>query len=140
MIGTIPLPFMGGSGGLCVRVTPEAGLAMPMGYLASSGEGEAKADELGFGYMESASYDPGALADFYERIPRPKEGTVSRVFDPGRIMPEKTRAQAEVMRNARTFVVTTSEFEKIRRRLAAFPSAGAKTRDSQPSLKKQAGK
>lgn len=140
MIGTIPLLFVGGLGGLCIRGTAEAGLAMPMGYLAGSREGEAKADELGLGYLESAGYDPGALADFYERMPRPKVGSVSRVFDPGRIMPEKTRTQAEIMRNARTFVVTTSEFEEIRQRVAALPSAGAKTGDSQPSLKNQAGK
>jgi hypothetical protein len=55
-------------------------------------------------------------------------------------MPEKTRTQGEGMRNARTFVVTTSEFDEIRQRVAALPPADAKTRDSQPSLRKQAGK
>ena len=138
MTGAIPLLFMGG-GGLCVRGTPGAGLAMPMGYLARSSEGEVKAGDLGLGYMESAGYDPGALADFYERIPKPKAGTVSRVLDLGLTIPETTRTRAEAIRNARMFVVTTSQFQEIQRRTAGLPSPAGAIRDGQPSLLRKDG-
>ena len=106
---------------------------MPVGYLASSRETEAKADELALAYMESAGYDPGALPDFYERIPKRKPGSASRVFDPGMTMPEATRTQAESMRNARIFVVNTSEFEETRRKVAALAPAQAAARANPPS-------
>ena len=106
--GAIPLLFMGG--GLCVRVPAHAagvGLAIPTWYLAASRETEAQADELGLDYMQNAGYDPGALADFYGRIPK--------------IMPESTRIKADSMRNGRSFVVTTSEFAEIQRKVADLP-------------------
>jgi predicted Zn-dependent protease len=135
---TIPLLFMG-PGGLCVRGpagASGAGLAMPVGYMAASRTTEAKADELGLGYLDTAGYDPGALADFYGRIPKAKAGTASRVFDPGLTMPEATRAQAEEMRNARVFVVNTSEFEDVQRKAAGLAPAQAAVRGDAPSLKK----
>ena len=110
---------------------------MPMASLATSRDSEAKADELALGYMQSTGYDPGALVDFYGRIPKPQRGAVSRVFDPGLTVPESARAEAESMRNARTFVVTSSEFEEIQRRVAALlPHAVPRT---VPSLRRSGG-
>jgi predicted Zn-dependent protease len=139
----IPLLFVGGRGGFCARSSgrpPGAGLAIPIGYLASSRETEVRADELALCYLESAGYDPGALADFYGRTAKAAPGTVRRVFDQGLIMPESTRTQAEAMRNARMFVVNTSEFEEIRRKVAALPSPVAPTHANQPSLKRKDGR
>jgi predicted Zn-dependent protease len=135
-IGTIPLVFMGG--GLCVRgpARSPVGLAMPMGYLASSRETEAKADELALAYLESAGYDPGALPDFHDRIAKRKPGSMPRVFDRGLAISEATRTQAESMRNARIFVVNTSEFEEVRRKVAALAPAQAVVPADPPSLKK----
>jgi Zn-dependent protease with chaperone function len=144
-LGTIPLVFMGYGGGLCVRGTARqfgaVGMAMPMEVLATSREMESKADALGLGYMEKAGYDPGALADFYERIPNPNPGNISRVFDPGMFVPESTRSQAELVRNARAFVVTTSYFDDIRRRVKGLPPAPAPALapGDRPSLKRVAG-
>ena len=69
----IPLIFMG-SGGLCMR---GPAVAMPNEQMAATRVTEAKADELGLGYLDAAGYDPGALADFYGRLPK------SQRFDPG---------------------------------------------------------
>jgi predicted Zn-dependent protease len=140
--GTIPLFFMGSAGGLCARGTPgplgAVGLAMPMGALATNRETESKADELGLGYMEKAGYDPGALADFYERMPKPKPGSISKVFDPGVVFPESTRTQAEALRNNRTFVVTTSEFDDMQRRVAELPRP-TPAPENRPSLQRAPG-
>lgn len=128
--GTIPLASIG-AGGLCVRCGLHSvcmGVAIPMAFLATNRDREAKADELALGYMQNAGYDPGALVDFYGRMPKPERGAVSQVFDLGLTMPESTRAAAESMRNARSFIVTSSEFEEIQRRMAALlPNAVPRT-------------
>jgi predicted Zn-dependent protease len=134
------LTFMG-DGGLCVRCGLRShcvGTALPMASLAASRDSETRADELALGYMQSAGYEPGALVDFYGRMPKPQPGAVSRVFDLGLTMPESTRAEAESMRNARIFVVTSSEFEEMQRKVAALlPNAAPRT--SVPSLRRSGG-
>lgn len=114
-IGTIPLVFLGGGGGICMRGSSH--MAIPMGTIATGREIESKADLLGLDYMEKAGYDPGALPDLFERILKRRPGSVSQVFDTG-TMPAATRTQAEAMRTGRSFVVSTSEFRDIQRRLA----------------------
>jgi predicted Zn-dependent protease len=122
--GGIPLIFMGG--GLCVRGTSREsvamGVAIPIGLLATTRDTESRADVLGLEYMEHAGYDPGALVDFYEGV----------------LGPGSTRSQANLIRNRRAFVVTTSAFDDIRRRVKALSPAPAPASDSieRPSLKK----
>ena len=131
-LNSVPLLFMGW-GGLCVRVPPPApgaGVAMPMGYLAASRENEAKADALGLGYMQAAGYDPGALADFYERIKWPRSAGSTTVSP-------STRTAADSMRNARPFLVSSSEFAAIQRKLTPSPlPAHAQPPATVPSLER----
>jgi predicted Zn-dependent protease len=132
--GTIPLTFMGGQCVRCGLHSACMGMAIPMGFLATSRDREAKADQLALGNLQNAGYDPGALVDFYGRMTKPQPGAVSRVFAQGQTVSESTRAEVESMRNARVFVVTRSEFEEIQRRVAP-PLANAVRRTSVPSLR-----
>jgi len=111
------------TGGQCVRCGLHSlctAPAIPMAFLATSRDREGKADELALGYMQNAGYDPRALADFYGRIAKAQRGAVARVFDVGLLMPESTRVEAESMRNARSLIVTSSDFEDIQSRVAAL--------------------
>jgi len=133
--GTIPLTFMGGQCVRCGLHSACMGMAIPMAFLATSRDREAKADELALGYMQNAGYDPGALVDFYARMTKPQPGAVSRVFAQGQTVSESTRTEVDSMRNAHVFVVTSSEFEEIQRKVAA-PLANAVRRTSVPSLRR----
>jgi predicted Zn-dependent protease len=134
--GTVSLAFM--ANGRCARCGLHSacvGIAMPMAFLAASRDREAEADELALGYMQSAGYDPGALVDFYGRMAKPQPGAVSRVFDQGQTVNESTRAEADSMRNAGVFVVTSSGFEEVQRRVAP-PVPNIVSRTSVPSLRR----
>jgi predicted Zn-dependent protease len=106
--------------GLCVRGRAMA-YPVPVGFLKRQGEDESQADLLGLDYLDKAGYDPGALADLFERIlagggkPSPSE--------PWLAFPASTRTRADALRNQRSVsVVNTSEFRDIQQRLAAlFP-------------------
>jgi predicted Zn-dependent protease len=112
--GQIPLIWYTG----CVRWSAR-GLAIPTGLVNRQAPLESQADQLGLGYMDKGSYDPEALADLFERmlsqIRKPS------VFQPWATFPVSTRTCADTLRDQRSdYLVTTSEFREIQRRLAAI--------------------
>lgn len=111
-------PFLGSQGwmGLCMRGVERP--VIPMGTLVTQRDAESRADLLGLGYLEQAGYDPRALADFFERVPRQKHGSISRVFETWAVFPASTRSQAESMAVTRPVVLTTSEFAEVQQRVA----------------------
>jgi beta-barrel assembly-enhancing protease len=116
--GQIPLVWSGG----CLRGRARVGLAIPPAYLSRQAELESRADRLGLGYLEKAGYDPGALADLYERILAQGKPNVASVFQAS--FPASTRTDADVLRSQRSnYLVTTSEFREVQRRLEALPPA-----------------
>jgi predicted Zn-dependent protease len=52
----------------CLRLSA-GGFARPMGFIDRQAAIESQADQLGLGYLDKAGYDPGALADLFERAP-----------------------------------------------------------------------
>jgi predicted Zn-dependent protease len=104
-----------------------AGLGIPLTFLKFSRGFEAEADYLGVEYMYRAGYDPSAFVSFFEKLQameKKKPGTLSKAFDthpqtPDRI--EKSQAEIRKILPAKPqYVVTTSEFDDVKSRLAAI--------------------
>jgi predicted Zn-dependent protease len=124
-MASIPLIFIGGPIGYAGYEA--AGVALPMTFLKFSRDFEAQADFLGVQYMYKAGYDPSAFITFFEKIEamdKKKPGTLAKAFDthpqtPDRI--EKTQEEIATILPARPeYIVSTSEFDQVKARLAAL--------------------
>src|SRR5712691_11607225 len=122
---TIPLIFIGGPIGYAAY--EGAGLAVPLTFLKFSRGFEAEADYLGVEYMYKAGYDPSAFVSFFEKVQameKKKPGTISKAFDTHPQSPERIqKTQEEIARILPAkpeYVVTTSEFDEVKARLASI--------------------
>jgi predicted Zn-dependent protease len=122
-IGTIPLIFVGGGVGYAVRSA--VGLALPLTFLTFSRGFEREADYLGLQYMYKSGYDPQAFVSFFEKVQakeKKKPGSLAKAFashpqTPDRI--EETQREIATILPARPqYVVSTSEFDDVKSRLA----------------------
>jgi predicted Zn-dependent protease len=118
---SIALPY--GWTGYAIR--QGMGLAIPMGFLTFSRANEREADHLGLQYMYKAGYDPVAFVDFFEKIEtleKKKPGSIAKVFATHPMTDDRVRAaQDEIQRDLKPqpeYVVTTSEFNDVKARLA----------------------
>jgi hypothetical protein len=122
-LGTIPLIFIGGWAGY--GIYEAANIAIPMTFLEFSREFEAQADYLGLQYMYRAGYDPQAFVTFFEKIQdlqKHKPGAVARAFSdhpqtPDRIAHSQEEI-AKILPPRDEYLVTTSEFDEVKARLA----------------------
>src|SRR5579859_6368715 len=145
-LATIPLIFLGGWGGYAIQ--EGAGLLIPMGFLEFSRAFEAQADYLGLQYMYKAGYDPTAFVDFFEKIEtleKRKPGTISKVFEThpptGDRIGAAQKEIAEILKAKPEYVVTTSEFNDVKARLAMLEhrrklSDAASTDPNKPTLRR----
>lgn len=124
-LASIPFIFMGGAIGYAGYEA--MGLGIPVAFFKFSRGFEAEADYLGVEYMYRAGYDPSAFVSFFEKIQameKKKPGTLSKAFDshpqtPDRI--EKTQDEIrKILPAKQQYVVTTSEFDQVKARLAAI--------------------
>jgi predicted Zn-dependent protease len=120
---TIPLLFMGGWTGYAIRQA--AGLAIPMTFLTFSRGFEAEADLLGIQYLYKAGYDPGSYVDFFEKLQameKRKPGTLSKVFRSHPLtedrISESQNTIEKYLAEKPEYVLTTSEFDEVKERLA----------------------
>jgi beta-barrel assembly-enhancing protease len=124
-IGTIPLIFVGGGIGYAVRSA--AGLGLPMSFLMFQRGFEAEADYLGLQYMYKTGYDPQAFISFFEKVQaqeKKKPGTLAKAFSTHPQTPDRiTKSQEEISKilpAKQEYLVTTSEFDEVKARLAAL--------------------
>lgn len=144
-IGTIPLIFVGG--GIGYAIQSAAGLALPMTFLSFSRNFESEADYLGLQYMYKTGYDPNAFVQFFEKLQareKKKPGTLAKAFSTHPPTGDRiTKAQEEISRilPARPqYVVTTSEFDDVKARLASLENRRKVIDDksNRPSLRRTA--
>lgn len=143
-MASLPAIFMGGA--LGYGIYEGMGLGIPLTFLHFSRGFEAEADYLGIEYMYRAGYDPSAFVSFFEKIQameKKKPGTLSKAFDthpqtPDRI--EKSQDEIRKILPAKPqYVVTTSEFDEVKARLAAIENKHKVIDDkdsSKPSLRR----
>lgn len=122
-LGTIPLIFIGGWTGY--GIYEAASIGIPITFMRFSREFESQADFLGVEYMYRAGYDPQAFITFFEKIQaleKRKPGAVAKVFADHPQTPDRIlHTQEEIARflPARDeYLVTTSEFDDVKARLA----------------------
>jgi predicted Zn-dependent protease len=124
-IASVPLIFIGGWAGYGAYQAASVGI--PVTFMKFQRGFEAEADYLGLQYMYKSGYDPNAYITFFEKIQaqeKRKPGTLAKVFSdhpqtPDRI--EKSQEEIATILPARPqYLVTTSEFDEVKARLAAL--------------------
>jgi len=155
-LASIPLIFVGG--GIGYAGYEAAGIAGMFGILKFSRGFEAEADYLGIEYMYRAGYDPSAFVSFFEKVQameKKKPGTLAKAFDTHPQSADRIQKSQDEIRKIlpakQQYVVTTSEFDEVKSRLAAIEnkhklldekdsSKPSLRRTSNPSDKSEDGK
>ena len=124
-IGSIPLMIMTSGSYTGYGIYEAMQLAIPITFLQFSRNFEGEADWLGLQYMYRAGYDPQALIQFFEKIDaleKHKPGTLAKVFSDHPQTPDRIgRSEDEIatiMPARPEYMVTTSEFDDVKSRLA----------------------
>jgi predicted Zn-dependent protease len=124
-LASIPLIFMGGWAGYGVR--QGASVLIPIGFLSFSRGFESEADLLGLQYLYKAGYDPTAFVDFFEKLQsmeKKKPGTLAKVFSSHPLTDDRIKNSQkniqEILEAKPEYVVTTSEFNDVKARLASL--------------------
>jgi len=144
-LASIPLIFMGGWTGYGIR--QGASLLIPMGFLKFSRGFEKEADLLGLQYLYKAGYDPSAFIDFFEKLlaaEKRKPGTMAKVFashpPTGDRIKNAQKNIQQLLEEKPEYVVTTSEFNKVKARLMALENrhrVGKEEDEGRPRLRKR---
>lgn len=124
-LASLPLVFVGGPAGLAVRQIMTFGL--PVSFLKFSRDAEREADLLGLEYQWAAGYDPLALVQFLEKLhgrEKQKHSFLAKAFSTHPMTEDRIKkAQDEIgsiLLARDQYVVTTSEFEEVKARLASL--------------------
>ena len=122
-LGTIPLIFLGGYTGYGIYEAAQIGV--PLTFLQFSRDFEGQADFLGVQYMYRAGYDPQAFVTIFEKLEnleKTKPNIFARAFSTHPQTPERIEATqkeiAAILPPREEYVVTTSEFDDVKARLA----------------------
>jgi hypothetical protein len=148
-IGSIPLIIFTQGSWTGYGIYEAAQLAVPISFLEFSREFESEADWLGLQYMYKAGYDPQAFIQFFEKIDaleKHKPGTLAKVFADHPQTPDRIAHSEEeiatIMPARPDYVVTTSEFDDIKARLARIENKrklNDKGNDNKPTLRRVGG-
>jgi hypothetical protein len=124
-IGSIPLIIFTQGSWTGYGIYEATQLAIPISFLKFSRMDEAEADWLGLQYMYKAGYDPQAFIQFFEKIDaleKHKPGTLAKVFADHPQTPDRIAHSEEeiatIMPSRPDYMVTTSEFDDVKSRLA----------------------
>jgi beta-barrel assembly-enhancing protease len=124
-ISSIPLIIMTQGSWTGYGIYEASQLAIPITFLQFSRQFEAEADWLGLQYMYRAGYDPQAFIQFFEKLDALEKhhpGALAKVFADHPQTPDRiARSEDEIatiMPAKPDYVVTTSEFDDVKARLA----------------------
>jgi beta-barrel assembly-enhancing protease len=141
MAAMIAIPGWAGYG-----IYEASGLAIPLTFMQFSREFEAQADYLGVQYMYRAGYDPQAFVTFFEKIQnleKRKPGMVAKAFSSHPQTPDRIEHSqeeiAKILPPRDEYVVTTSEFDDVKARLARIENKRRltdKSNGAKPTLRR----
>lgn len=123
--------FLGGIPGLIYQNT--AGLGLLGLFMKFSRSAEEEADKLGVQYMYAAGYDPTAMATMFEKLEaknKKKPGFVAKAFSTHPAPPERRAAAlalAARFPEHDEYIISTSEFQRVKSRLLRLSNARAST-------------
>lgn len=127
-IAAIPALFIGGYWAQ-MGIQNALGLGLNLELMGITRESEREADQLGIQYLWNTGYDPNGFVSFFEKMKRHEKSQPSRLagwfrthpstddrivaaLDEQRFLPEKD-----------SYVINTSEFNRVRARLLAIDNA-----------------
>ena len=123
--------FLGGIPGMIYQNT--AGIGLLGVFMKFSRGAEEEADKLGVQYMYAAGYDPSAMATMFEKLEaknKKKPGFISRAFASHPAPPDR-RASALALAarfpEHEEYVISSSEFSRVKNRLLRLSNARAAT-------------
>jgi beta-barrel assembly-enhancing protease len=121
--------FLGGWPGVIYQNT--AGLGLLGAFMKFSRSAEEEADRLGVQYMYAAGYDPNAMATMFEKLEaknKKKPGLISKAFASHPAPPDRRAAAlalAARFPEREEYVISTSEFQRVKSRLLRLSNARA---------------
>ncbi len=143
-LSTVPLMFIGGY--TAYGLYEASQLAIPLSFLKFSREFEGQADWLGVQYSYRSGYDPQGLVTMFEKLQaleKNKPGVLAKAFADHPQTPDRiARSEEEIatILPARPdYLVTTSEFDTVKTRLARIQNKrkiDGKTDPSKPTLRR----
>ena len=128
--------FLGGIPGLIYQNT--AGLGLLGIFMKFNRGAEEEADKLGVQYMWAAGYDPTAMATMFEKLEaknKKKPGFIARAFATHPAPPDRrasSLALASRFPEHEEYVISTSEFQRVKGRLLRLSNARASTAGALP--------
>lgn len=126
---TIGSIFLGGLAGMAILNGAQFGALL--GFMKFSRSAEAEADMLGVQYLWAAGYDPNAMSTMFEKLAaknKKKPGTFSKLFEshPQSVdRMEATRQLVARFPDKEEYVLSTSEFQRVKNRLLRLSNARA---------------
>ena len=121
--------FLGGIPGMIYQNT--AGLGLLGIFMKFSRGAEEEADKLGVQYMYAAGYDPSAMSTMFEKLEaknKKKPGLIARAFATHPAPPDRRAAAlalAARFPEHEEYVISTSEFQRVKARLLRLSNARA---------------
>ncbi len=145
-IGMIPLIIMTQGSWTGYGIYEASQLAIPLTFLKFSRADEAEADYLGVQYMYKAGYDPQSFVTLFEKLDaleKHKPGTLAKAFSdhpqtPDRIANSEDEI-ATILPAKPEYIVTTSEFDDVKARLARLENKrkiNDKSNGNKPTLRR----
>lgn len=129
--------FLGGIPGMIYQNT--AGLGLLGIFMKFSRGAEEEADRLGVQYMYAAGYDPTAMATMFEKLEaknKKKPGVIAKAFSTHPAPPERRAAAlalAARFPEHEEYVISTSEFQRVKAKLLRLSNARASSTGALPS-------
>lgn len=123
--------LLGGIPGMIYQNT--AGIGLLGIFMKFSRSAEEEADKLGVQYMYAAGYDPGAMATMFEKLEaknKKKPGLIARAFATHPAPPDRrasSLALAARFPEHDEYVISSSEFQRVKNRLLRLSNARAST-------------
>jgi predicted Zn-dependent protease len=134
--------FIGGIPGMIYQNT--AGLGLLGMFMKFSRGAEEEADKLGVQYMYAAGYDPSAMSTMFEKLEaknKKKPGLIARAFSTHPAPPDR-RASALALAarfpEHEEYVISTSEFQRVKSRLLRLSNARASSTGALPGAEEGA--